>query len=489
MPARIYRWSGPCYSGAITMKSFRILLLLLGALLLGNGLSGNAQSSVLQITNFARGENGFRLIWQGAATNTAYTLQYQDSLNKDLWRIPHQFFPFPGHTNEWTDPVDTNASRFYRLLQVTSAERGKVISNSLPTAYTVSQLRFIFALAGVTNVTVQYPVSIYRVVYETVTPLGDRTVASGALCLPEGVGAPLPLLSYQHGTVVQTNLAPSSLNLQTEVAVGIAFATGGYAAVVPDYLGLGVSPGLHPYHHARSEATACVDMLRAARTVCVSLGVALTNRLFLCGYSQGGHATMALLRELEWHHADEFVVTACAPMAGAYDLSGTTASDFLSTRIKPNPYYFLYLLAAYRDVYRLAPSLADLLTLPYSTNLPPLLNGASSGAQINALLPADPTQILKLEYLNDFRNDPRHPLRIALEDNDVYKWAPLTPLRFFHCAADGDVLQANSLVAVSYLQSFGLTNVSFEDPLPAANHGGCVQPSLLKAKDWFDSLK
>jgi len=77
------------------------------------------------------------------------------------------------------------------------------------------------------------------------------------------------------------------------------FATTGYAAVVPDYLGLGDSPGLQLYHHARSEATACVDLLRAARTWCASNNVELNDQLFLAGYSHGGHVTMALHRELE----------------------------------------------------------------------------------------------------------------------------------------------------------------------------------------------
>jgi len=231
--------------------------------------------------------------------------------------------------------------------------------------------------------------------------------------LPENTGTLLPLVSYQHGTIIQTNDAPSSMDLFGEVSVGIAFATSGYAAVVPDYLGLGDSPGFHPYHHARSEATACVDMLRAAKTFCSSNGFALTNKLFLCGYSQGGHSTMALLRELEAFHTNEFTVTACAPMAGAYDLSGVTTSNFLSGAVAPNPYYFLYLLAAYQSVYHLAPSLADLLVSPYDTNLPALLAQNPTGAQLNAALPADPVNILKPQYLTDFRSNPRHPLLAA----------------------------------------------------------------------------
>src|ERR1051326_8920384 len=111
------------------------------------------------------------------------------------------------------------------------------------------------------------------------------------------------------------------MDLHSELVVGLAFATSGYAVAMPDYLGLGDSPGLHPYHHARSEATASVDMLRAARAFCAANGFQLNGRLFLAGYSQGGHATMALLRELETWHMNEFTVTACAPMAGAYDRS------------------------------------------------------------------------------------------------------------------------------------------------------------------------
>ena len=34
---------------------------------------------------------------------------------------------------------------------------------------------------------------------------------------------------------------------------------------MPDYLGMGESPGLHPYVHGESEATATLDMIRAAR--------------------------------------------------------------------------------------------------------------------------------------------------------------------------------------------------------------------------------
>lgn len=450
------------------------------------GLSATAQSAPSFFLTSTG--SGLQLGWPAGPASSAYTIQFQDTLTDGIWRRPDSPVPFPLSSNSWLDPGGLGSGRFYRLVTVPAAQRGKLLSATLSNTLSTATLAFLFNAAGVT-ITPQYSVRLYKLDYETVTPLGARTVASGALLLPENTGTLLPLLSYQHGTITQTNDAPSSMDLFGEVSVGVAFATSGYAAVVPDYLGLGDSPGLHPYHHARSEATACIDMLRAAKSFCATNGFALTNKLFLCGYSQGGHATMALLRELEAYHTNEFTVTACAPMAGAYDLSGVTTSNFLSGVSSPNPYYFLYLLAAYQSVYHLAPSLSDLLASPYDTNLPPLLAQNPTGAQLNAALPADPVNILKPQYLVDFRNNPRHPLRLALQENDLYRWRPRAPLRLYHCAADQDVIIANSQVALASFVAFGATQVQLIDPVPSADHTGCSQPSLLLAKAWFDSLR
>lgn len=470
-----------------TSKSSFPLVLMLW-MLVGNSCLQAQTGNSFSITNLSTAADGWRLAWPATGAGTAYTVQFQDTLQDVIWRLPASDAPFPIISNEWLDSTLTNSARFYRVISVPEATRGKLLSVNLSNTLSTSTLTLLFSLAGV-PITPQYNVRLYKIDYETITPLGARTIASGALLLPENVGHALPLVSYQHGTISQTNQAPSSMNLSNEVSVGIAFATTGYAAAVPDYLGLGDSPGLHPYHHAQSEATACVDMLRAVYIFCATNGFPLTNRLFLCGYSQGGHATMALCRELETFHTNEFTVTACAPMAGAYDLSGVTTTNFLSGNPQPNPYYFLYLLAAFQDVYHFAPSLADLLATPYDTNLPPLLNRNSTSAQLNAALPADPVQILKPEYLAAFRANPRHPLRLALQENDVYRWSPRVPMRLYHCAADQDVIIANSEVALAFFQSVGATQVLLIDPAPLADHSGCSQPSLLQAKAWFDLLR
>ena len=433
----------------------------------------------------------FQLGWSDLGSTNAYTVQYRDGLGDAVWLNAPHTSPWPVAMPQWTDPrTNLVSQRFYRVLAVESAQRGLLITNTPLASYSKTIVGILLNGGGI-PVSAQYGVDLIKLRYETIDPWGGRTIASGLLGLPQGLTTNLPLLSYQHGTLVQTNEAPSIgvTTLSGEGTLSLVMATSGYVAVIPDYLGLGDSPPLHPYHHARSEATACVDMLRAAKAYCASHGVTLSGKLFLVGYSQGGHVTMALHREIEEFHTNEFTITASAPMAGAYDLSGTTLDDFLSDRPKPNPYYYAYLLAAYQEVYHLAPTLADLFAPPYDTTLPPLLHGNATGSDINAAMPADPRQMLKPEYLTALQDRADHPFRVVLRDNDLYAWKPHAPMRLYHCGGDQDVPIANSQVTTNVMHSLGATNVTLIITSPTLDHGGCAQPSLLAAKAWFDSLK
>jgi hypothetical protein len=121
-----------------------------------------------------------------------------------------------------------------------------------------------------------------------------------------------------------------------------------------------------------------------------------------------------LQRELESFHTNEFSITAVAGGAGAYDLSGTMATDLLSGRRPPNPFYVAYLLAAYQEVYHLAFTFSNLLATNYQSVLPPLFQGTTRGSAISAILPAQPLTILEPAILADFRTNNTSRLRRAL---------------------------------------------------------------------------
>jgi len=331
----------------------------------------------------------------------------------------------------------------------------------------------------------RYGVTAHKLVYETIDWDGNPVAASGALLVPSPVLGPLDIVSVQHGTMLLRDEAPS----QSEGTqfLGLMYAMDGYLAVLPDLLGLGESAGLHPYHHAASAGTAVVDMLRAAHDFAMTEGVALTGDLFLTGYSQGGHTAMAAHRMLETEYADEFTVTASAPMAGAYDISGTMLDLVLSGAPYPTPYYLPYLLLAYNEVYNIFDSPSDFLASPYDVTIPPLFDGRHSGGQVNALLPGTLREIINPTLLAEFEHDPDHFLRDVLADNDVYRWSPRAPIRLYHCSGDAHVPIANAHVALEGLKG-GTGTVELVEPADGADHGGCARVAIFAGKVWFDTL-
>ena len=106
----------------------------------------------------------------------------------------------------------------------------------------------------------------------------------------------MPILSYQHGTTSLRYEVPSYQGGQ-EYKIGvIGAATSSSVVSMPDYLGLGDHMGVLPYINARTESSASVDLLRACRELKDTVGYSLNDQLFLFGYSQGRHATMALFK-------------------------------------------------------------------------------------------------------------------------------------------------------------------------------------------------
>ncbi len=369
--------------------------------------------------------------------------------------------------------------------------RGELVSYEKTDSWTVDQVDSLTASLGLV-LSSENGLDIYRVEYTTWDArMESSTTASGALIVPTGLPGPLPMSSYQHGTVVLKDAVPSRGSY--EQTIGIIFSSTGIVTAMPDYLGLGSSSGLHPYVHSKSEATACVDMLRASRTLLSELAIDLNEQLFLFGYSQGGHATMALIQEIEALHAEEFSITAAAPMSGPYDLVGAQTDMLLTGEPYSSPFYLPYIMLAYNGIYDMYATPADFLKEPWASTLPPLFDGTRDFADLNAAVPAVPLDIIRDDVLDDFLNNPDNPFRKALEDNTQLDVAPKAPTRMYFCTGDDQVHYLNAVNARQAYLDLGVD-------VPALNsetigggapldHGGCVEPSLLSARGWFESLR
>ena len=350
-------------------------------------------------------------------------------------------------------------------------------------------------LSGATGLNLDYDVKMYKLTYNTVDTDSLSIIATGAFFIPTNTSCTeFPFAVYNHGTTLRKNDVPS--NNSPEAIIGKVFSAGGYFVCMPDYIGMGDSPGFHPYVHAKSEATASIDMIRAAREYLSTTNFVDNNELFLTGYSQGGHACMATTKFIKDESLQsEFNIVASAPSSGPYDLSGIMADTIIAPTPYSNPGYIVYLLASYQLAYgNIFNSWSDVLYSPYDTIVPPFFSGNNTTLDmglLNSLIPNQMNLLIRDTCLNNFINDSinkNHPWWRALIDNDNYDWLPLNPLRMYYCTADEQIAYTNALNAESTMNNNGALDVQAVN-MGDNDHGGCILPALSSAFNWFQTLR
>ena len=332
-----------------------------------------------------------------------------------------------------------------------------------------------------------YDIHMYSIIYETIDQFGNIAVASGLISYPDDYEKAFPIISFQHGTQIRRESAPSMNGFNDLI---LWLTTTGYIFVEPDYLGLGVSDTSHPYHLKDVTASSVIDMIRASEEFCDQLNeLQYNDQLFLSGYSEGGYATMATVKEIEENLSDEFNIIVSFPMAGAYDLSGTMVDLMLSEESYADPFYLPFFILSYIEKYALG-DLEDFFLPEYSSIFPDLFSGDYSGGYINDFLPDIPIHMMLPSVIEEFTNDENYPLRVYLGENDLYDWTPQNKMYLFHGLADERVPHENSVVAYNSFIENGAQDIYFESlPESYGGHQEAAVYCLLIAFDISEDLK
>lgn len=325
---------------------------------------------------------------------------------------------------------------------------------------------------------VRYGVTTYRITYKTKDTDGKEIQASGALVIPtlaQGASG-VPMISYQHGTLSSESQAPSNFGSGTDSQLTTLMASLGYVAVAPDYIGYGVSKDLaHTYEHRQGLSQASLDFLRAAKEYFAKNNTtAWDKRLYLTGYSEGGYATMSLLKKMEEEASGEFNLRAVSAGSGAYNKTAFMKSIINETTTTKTAGYnrlYAWVLLTYNRIYGLNRPASYYFKEPYASQIPAAVKHVSDLGQltINTNITNTFTDAFK-KAVNDgtetgFLN--------AVKDNDVYDWKPKTPLWLYHGTADDLVPFFNSQSAAEAMAARGATTVRLF-PIPNANHEGGV---------------
>lgn len=348
----------------------------------------------------------------------------------------------------------------------------------------------------------RYDVDLYNIIYSTKKLNLEPDTASGVIAVAVDPGSVFPFAIYDHGTVDNRDEVPSRGSGEEFVAAIIA--SNGYHCIAPDYIGLGISKGIHPYIHPESQAWAGIDLIYASKQLAAIEGFHFNEQVFVTGYSQGGHAAMATAMIMERNKElglDTLTLTAAAPMSGPYSVSNIMKSFTLGDK----EYFFcgylgsvlLTAIYAYPDLFE-GKTIEDYFKPEYSV-LVRLFENEEIGlfemnTQMIVLLTQGggkvlPKMMFRDDVLDSILNDDSHEINLALERMDVCDWIPKAPVRMLYCTADEQVSFRNAVYTDSLMNANGAANVSSIDVLSFGNHNQCVLPASLAAIAFMNSYQ
>ena len=165
--------------------------------------------------------------------------------------------------------------------------------------------------------------------------------------------------------------------------------------------------------HAGTQSSAALDLLIGTKEFAHRNGFDEITQIFVTGYSQGGHATMALAQALEERISDDLWLTASACNAGPYSLSGVMRNLLLDdTATYHVPAFLPYLILGYQTVYGdIFDTLDDVFKSNYVSKIDSFFNKEINRSTLNEFLVAEltadvgstiPKAMLNEEYLTDF---------------------------------------------------------------------------------------
>lgn len=368
------------------------------------------------------------------------------------------------------------------------SNRGSLVAaTSLQTLKDRSAVVEALTRAGFDPAPASHGVDTYQLIYRTIDPQGRPTVASGLLALPRVATKQLRTVSYTHGTEINRLDAPSLTADGWGVAPAVTFASAGFAAVAPDYLGLGLGPGPHPFLHVPSETTAGVDLLRAARAFVPRTGHALDREVLVTGFSQGGSAATGLAKALHGGADDWFRLGALAPISGAYDFRGVELPALLDGTVKApwNIGYTAYLMVAWNRLHHLYDDPAEVFQVE---RVESLYDGVHRGEDLQEL--PSRLDLLYTPHGLKLLTNPSGPLAAALREHDstCSGWQPRVPARLIVSGGDEQVPKANATHCAAAFGTVPVVDVgdlSYE----GSKHLGANIRGTAAVAAWFTSLR
>ena len=292
---------------------------------------------------------------------------------------------------------------------------------------------------------------------------GSPITLSGKVLLPAR-GKIKNIIVVTHYTVAANFECPSeSFPLE-----GV-LASKGYALVMPDYIGYGVTRDrIHPYLHAESTARSAVDMLLAVQPYLEYIGrTPESEEIMIVGYSQGGAGAMAVMRMIQQEYYKEFPIRKVYAGGGPYDLAATFDVSMLED-LTGIPCAIPMIVQGINEGDGLGLNINDFFKPALQEHMDEWINSKNyTVKQVNELLNAKKVSDIMSDVGRDKKNPQTARLYRALMYNSVLDFTPLAPVYIFHSEEDGTVPFVNATKAEQFFKG---RNVTY-DFGPYGSHG------------------
>lgn len=306
-------------------------------------------------------------------------------------------------------------------------------------------------------------------IYPSIDIDGNPITLSGKVILP-AKGPVKRYILVSHYTIASNREAPSNIFSLEGLLVKL-----GYALIIPDYIGYGVTADLvHPYLVMDVTARNVLDMYKAVVPFMKAAGREPEHDdIYLMGYSQGGATTMAIQHMIE-HHEEPIKIRRVFAGGGPYDIK-YTYDQFVETNFASYPCAVPIMMQGMVVGNKLNLDMRTMMASNIYENLDEWVNSKRyTTSQINALIGTQVTSDLLTPIGMNRQSKEVSELYKAMTENSIltYSWTPQAPVFMFHSMDDDVVPFENAMRAKSKWKN---ANIQYSFGHYGNHQLGCVR--------------
>lgn len=295
----------------------------------------------------------------------------------------------------------------------------------------------------------------YKITYYTKDYTDKIVKATGLVMYPKS-NKKMSTVLYCHPTTDKRENVPSNLKdiVQVGFVLPLSYAFNNYIVIAPDFYGMGDGDGTQNYGEAKTTATSILDMMKAGNTFLDQMGVERYDENFITGYSLGGHAGMAALRKATQEGLYKFKHAYLG--AGPMDMGHSTLDNgVIGKKIFP---FSAFLANIVYTADKLEGNIRD-----DSGKWNSVIKEKYLDAFLKAVVkdeggifwgPVVWRNLFTDRVVDGITNDPNHPLRRYLQQNNVYDWHNTTPTTLMDGAWDMIIHPSNNKVTIDAQHSY-----------------------------------